>query len=227
MRERHAPSLNHAQAPPDVVGLPTRDHCAIIVFAKAPVAGLAKTRLAKDIGADAAARLAARMLSETVGQAVQAGLGPVQLCCTPDCLHPAFSDEQARHGLALSEQGEGDLGARMRRAFEQALQHHARVLLIGTDAPALQAAHLTQAAQALHTHDAVFGPALDGGYVLVGLSRSLPGLFDSVAWSTGEVMAQTRERLEQAGAAWHELEAMADVDEVADLAHVPAAWMVA
>ena len=207
-----------------------KNTCALIVFAKAPVAGFAKTRLAKVIGNDAAARLAARMLSETVVQAVAADLGPVELCCAPDTSHAQFALQQTRHAVTsvtLSSQGEGDLGQRMCRALARALQQHQRVLLIGTDAPALQAAHLQTAAQALLEHDAVFAPAHDGGYVLVGLSRSLPGLFDGIAWSSAEVMAQTRDKLALLHASCFELPTFFDIDEAPDLQHVPPAWMVA
>ena len=201
--------------------------CKIIVFAKAPVAGFAKTRLARVIGDDAAAALASRMLSETVAQAVAARLGPVELCCAPDTSHPQFAVEAQRHGarVSLSRQGEGDLGARMSRAFESALLQHRHVLLIGTDAPDLQAPALRDAAAALEHHGAVFAPAHDGGYVLVGLSRAIPDLFQGVAWSTAQVMAQTRERLAHCHESWFELPPFFDVDEAADLVHVPPTWI--
>lgn len=203
------------------------DSCKIIVFAKAPLAGFAKTRLARVIGDVAAAALASRMLSETVAQAVAAHVGPVEICCAPDTSHAQFAIEQARHGLELNSQDEGDLGQRMARAFARALQTHQHVIIIGTDAPDLQAAHLQQAASALATHDAVFAPAHDGGYVMIGLSRAMPSLFEGVAWSTSEVMAQTREKLTALNASCFELPAFFDIDEASDLRHVPAGWMAA
>lgn len=202
----------------------TRD-CHVIVFAKAPLAGFAKTRVARGIGDQAAASLAARMLDETVGQAVAAGLGSVEICCAPDCSHARFAALQARHGVALGAQGEGDLGARMARAFARALALHARVVLIGTDAPALTAPVLREAAAALRDRPAVFAPAHDGGYVLVGLNRPMPELFHTMAWSTPQVMAQSRARLTVLGVRWTELATLHDVDEVVDLVHVPPAWL--
>jgi rSAM/selenodomain-associated transferase 1 len=199
--------------------------CKVIVFAKAPVAGFAKTRLARVIGNQAAANLAARMLSETVAQAVAAKLGPVELCCTPDTTHAQFSFEKQTHALVLSLQGEGDLGQRMCRAFERALQEYPRVLLIGTDAPDLQASQLIEAAHALSGHGAVFAPAHDGGYVLIGLSHAMPSLFEGIAWSTSQVMAQTRSKLAAIGESYFELPALYDIDEAADLVHVPASWL--
>ena len=113
----------------------------------------------------------------------------------------------------------------MHRALARRLKGRQQVLLIGTDAPALDAATLQDAARALAGHDAVFVPALDGGYALVGLARPGPGLFADVAWSTSRVMEQTRERALDAGVRWVELPAVADIDEPRDLVHLPAAWL--
>ena len=197
----------------------------VIVFAKAPMPGLAKTRLVPALGADGAAALAGRMLRHALAQAATAGIGPVELCAAPDAANPALQAAAAAHGAALTEQGSGDLGQRMHRAFVRVLAGPGRALLIGTDAPALDAAMLRQAAQALADHDAVFVPALDGGYALVGLARPAPALFDGVPWSTSQVMAATRERALAAGLRWTELAPVADVDEPADLAHLPAGWL--
>jgi uncharacterized protein len=102
------------------------------------------------------------------------------------------------------------------------------VLLIGTDAPALDAAVLQQAAAALLTHDAVFVPALDGGYALVGLARlgaAPPRLFEGIAWSTAAVMAQTRQRLAELALHTALLPPLPDIDEPADLRHLPPQWL--
>ena len=192
----------------------------VIVFAKAPVAGLAKTRLAPALGAEGAARLAARMLRHTVQQALSAGIGPVELCVTPDASHPDFMVS----GVRLTLQGNGDLGQRMARAFQAALHHGQPVLLIGTDAPALDASYLLQAATALLSHDAVFGPAADGGYVLVGLNQPTPQLFEGMRWSHAHVMADTRQRLAGAALRHVELPTLHDIDEAADLVHLPPGW---
>lgn len=197
---------------------------AVIVFAKAPVAGLAKTRLAPALGADGAAALAARMLRHALKQAVQADIGPVELCGTPDAAHPALVAAAATAGVTLTAQGDGDLGLRMHRAFARVLTHHGRALLIGTDAPALDAAMLRDAAGRLLAHEAVFVPAFDGGYALVGLRRADPRWFSDMPWSTPDVMAQTRRRLAAAGMRWAELAPVADIDEPPDLVHLPAAW---
>ncbi|MEY3295938.1 MAG: hypothetical protein RLZZ451_1986 [Pseudomonadota bacterium] len=202
-----------------------RHDTALIVFAKAPVAGLAKTRLIPALGAEGAAALAARLLRHTLAQGAAAGFGALELCATPDATHPALVAAAREHGAVLAVQGEGDLGARMQRALVRRMATHARVLLIGTDAPALDADVLHAAAAALAAHDAVFVPALDGGYALVGLSRTAPErLFADIAWSTPQVMATTLERAAELGLRTALLAPLPDIDEPADLIHLPAHW---
>ena len=198
--------------------------CAVIVFAKAPVAGAVKTRLVGALGAAGAARLAARMLESTAACALEAEVGPVEVCCAPDRSHAAFAALASRRALTLTEQGEGDLGQRMHRALERALASQPAAIAIGTDAPELDAIYLREAAAALGRHDAVIGPAVDGGYALIGLRRAAPALFEGIDWSTSRVLAQTRERLERLGFSWAELAPLHDIDEPADLCHVPAGW---
>jgi rSAM/selenodomain-associated transferase 1 len=189
-------------------------------MARAPVAGQAKTRLVPALGAAGAARLAHWLLDRTMDTALASGLGPVQLCGSPDVTHEAFARWGASPGVTLAAQGDGDLGARMARAFDRTLRSHARALLVGTDAPRLDAAMLREAAQALESHDAVFVPACDGGYALVGLRRPQPMLFDAMPWSTAEVMARTRERLHDHALSHVELAPLHDIDEPADLVHL-------
>ncbi len=217
--------------------------CRIVVMAKAPVAGHAKTRLIAALGAQGAAALAERLLNHAVLQALAAELGPVELCGAPAfnprptdhgrgppaAVHPAFERLADAWPITLSEQGPGDLGMRMHRAFERALglmpTATGRVLLTGTDAPALDASVLRRAAEALADADAVFVPAHDGGYALVGLRRPAPTLFEDMVWSTPTVMAHTRGRLAAAGLRHTELPPLHDIDVPADLAHLPPGWL--
>jgi rSAM/selenodomain-associated transferase 1 len=121
-------------------------------------------------------------------------------------------------GLACLPQPEGDLGERMRRCMDT---HFAQtdappVLIIGTDCAVLAPGHLQEAARKLLTHDACLIPAEDGGYVLLGLRRPVPEVFEQIDWSTDRVLMQTRARLQQAGATWAELPALWDIDEPED-----------
>jgi glycosyltransferase A (GT-A) superfamily protein (DUF2064 family) len=105
----------------------------------------------------------------------------------------------------------------MLNAFEDALTRSRHVLLMGSDCPSLTAADLRAAARALREgHDAVFCPAEDGGYVLVGLSQAMPALFDAMTWGTAIVMEETRQRLRNLGWRWHELPVHWDVDRPQD-----------
>ena len=201
-----------------------RAGCTVIVLAKAPVAGYAKTRLIPALGAAGAAALAQRLLDHALAQARAARLGPVDLCCAPDRDHPAFARLATLAGVVLSCQAPGDLGQRMSQALGRALAATPRALLIGSDAPALDAAMLQRAALALDQADAVFVPAFDGGYALVGLRRPAQSLFSDMAWSTAHVMADTRQRLAAAGLRHVELPPLADIDGPADLVHLPAGW---
>jgi rSAM/selenodomain-associated transferase 1 len=212
----------------------------IVVLAKAPMAGYAKTRLIPALGSEGAAKLADRLLNHAVSQATGAGADAVVLCAAPDRLHPAFQRLQREQHVQLTEQGSGDLGARMHRAFQHAFVMYDRVLLMGTDAPALSSSLLHQALQILdalppseasstaRAHeavDAVFVPALDGGYALVGLRQECLALFLDMPWSTPQVMAITRQRAKESGLRFTELPAVADIDEPQDLVHLPAGWM--
>ena len=199
--------------------------CAIALMAKAPLPGAAKTRLAPTLGDAGAAALAQRLLAHAVEQALAAGLGPVVVWAAPDAAHPSFVRAQ-QLGAALAVQGAGNLGARMAQVFERHFAALAApLLLMGADAPALDAAMLQRAAVTLQGHDAVFVPAHDGGYALIGLRAAPPALlaalFSGMNWSTPRVMTDTRQRLAAAGFSHAELPAVHDIDEPSDLAHLP------
>ena len=193
----------------------------LIVFAKAPRPGLAKTRLIPALGPAGAAQLARQLLAHAWRAGAAAGFDAAELCVSPDTDDPAFADLAA----PLTLQGDGDLGARMHRAFERVLATHDAALLIGTDAPALDAARLRDAAAALASAQAVFVPALDGGYALVGLRQPCEALFRDMRWSMSSVMAETRQRLQAAGLTWVELAPVNDIDEPHDLVHLPPGWL--
>jgi hypothetical protein len=189
----------------------------IAVLAKAPLPGLAKTRLVPRLGAAGAARLQAALIDRAVRTALAAGLGPVTLWCTPDDRHPAFVALAGREPVRLRPQEGTDLGARMAHAMGE---HLARgpVLLIGTDCPALTAEAVRSAAARLADGaDAVLLPAEDGGYVLIGLAAPHPGLFRGVSWGSGRVMDETRERLRALGLRWSEPATFWDVDRPDDV----------
>jgi rSAM/selenodomain-associated transferase 1 len=184
---------------------------AIAVMAKAPIPGLAKTRLIPALGADAAARLQARFIAATIETALAAG--SVTLWAAPDDTHAVFRQFAPRAHLA--RQTGGDLGARMLAA---ATARRGPIVIIGTDCPTLTVDHLRTAADLLCDGiDVVIDPTDDGGYALIGLNRPEPGLFAEMAWSTPTVMAETRRRLAQLNLSWREPARLWDVDTPADL----------
>ena len=190
----------------------------VLVFAKAPIPGAVKTRLAPFLGAEEAARLYRRMARQCIETTIAAGIGPMELCCAPDPTHPWFASLAARYGLRLVPQRGRDLGERMHTALAEALQRHRHAVLIGTDCPALCPEDLRAARDWLDgAMDAVFGPVEDGGYALVGLRHVAAGLFEDIGWSTAGVMAATRERLRALEWRWAELPLRWDVDQPEDL----------
>lgn len=190
---------------------------SVLIFARAPVAGSVKTRLIPLLGEHGAAALYRNLVGRALTMARESGVGPVELWCTPDTDDVFFAACRDRFHVTLHRQPEGDLGSRMLNAFGNALTRSRHVLLAGSDCPSLTAADLRAAAGALRDgSDAVFCPAQDGGYVLVGLSQAMPALFDAMTWGTPTVMEETRQRLHNLGWRWHELPVHWDVDRPQD-----------
>jgi hypothetical protein len=192
----------------------------ILVFAKAPLPGRVKTRLIPALGAEGAARLAARLLDHALGEALAAGVGPVELCMSPAPDDPAWDGIALPAGIETTDQGDGDLGVRMARAARRCIDNGEAVLLMGTDCPGLTAARLRAAAARLGDHDAVLHRAIDGGYPLLGLCGSAAGLFDAMPWSTAAVADLTLARLAARGRRVWQGDVLADIDEPDDLRHV-------
>lgn len=198
------------------------DSCRVVVLAKAPEPGRVKTRLIPALGAEGAAALHRLLVRHSLRSAHEAALGPVELWCAPDSSHAFFRECARDFGASLHSQGEGGLGERMQRAFEASLSRAARAILIGSDIPALSSRYLLDADRALGGgHDAVIGPAEDGGYVLIGLARSGADLFRGIPWGGPEVLEETRLRISALGWRGFELPALWDADRPEDLERLP------
>lgn len=196
-----------------------------IIFAKAPLAGFAKTRLIPALGEEGTARLARRMLQHTLDNAIAAAIGPVELCVTPKITTPSWAGAEIPQAVEVTEQGEGNLGARLARAVQRALGKDRAVLLIGTDCIEMSAKTLREAAAALEGKDAVIYPAADGGYALLGLNRFHASLFGGIAWSTETVASDTIKRIHALGWTLQMGALLHDVDEPGDLEYLPAGWL--
>ncbi len=190
----------------------------LLIFAKAPVPGQVKTRLAGRLGVRGAAELYKKLLRRTLAMATAARLCPLELWCAPNARHGFFSACRRDYAVRLRRQRSGDLGQRMNHALTRTVNQGRPAVVIGGDCASLGGAELREAFRRLAAgSDAVLEPAADGGYVLIGLNRPAPALFRNIAWGTPTVLAATRRRLRRSGLNWAELPLGWDVDTPADL----------
>ena len=186
----------------------------LIIFLKAPRAGSVKTRLARTLGADAACAAYRELVETLLGNLAK--LSEVELRFTPD---DAESEIRSwlRKGWSARPQSEGDLGCRLRRAFDEAfLAGATNVVIIGSDCPEVCATDIREAWRELRAHDVVIGPAVDGGYWLIGLRQPQPQLFEGISWSSEKVLGETMQRAKAAGLRIQVLRILMDVDTEVD-----------
>lgn len=188
----------------------------LLVFAKDPVPGRVKTRLAAEVGPDEAARIY-RSLGRRVVDQVRGGPYRTVVCFDPPEARTAVEEWLGTHGVEFHPQSPGNLGDRLEAAFRWAFQESDRVLVIGTDAPGVDAKGMEAALRTLDEADLALGPALDGGYYLLGLRDPTPELFREIPWSTAEVLEATRARARELGLEEVLLPPLRDVDTREDL----------
>ena len=195
----------------------TINNDCIIVFLKYPEPGRVKTRLAADIGADAAVELYRRFVADTLATVDVLGV-PVRIHFSP-CDAASLVDDWLGPVYDLTPQQGIDLGERMKVAFSAVFDEgFSRAVIIGSDSPDIPPHLYRQAFDALDGSEAVIGPATDGGYYLLGFRDSTftPGVFDGIAWSTDRVFADTLAHLASAGRTVHRLPEWRDIDSIAD-----------
>lgn len=197
---------------------------ALIVFTRWPEPGKVKTRLIPALGAEGAADMHRRMTQQIVGRAWA-------FCTASDTrlviTHEGGTAEQMRDWLGplhFEKQAAGDLGTRLTQAM---LRAHAtgaeKIVIIGSDCPALDETHLRAAFDRLATHDLVLQPVSDGGYALIGMSQPQPCVFQDIPWSTAGVTEATLQQAQRHGLTTALLEPLDDVDESADMSHAEVA----
>jgi uncharacterized protein len=180
----------------------------LLVFARAPRLGAVKRRLAAGIGAMAALRFYRTSLAALLAEVARDARWRTVIAATPDRTRARWPRR-----LPLAPQGRGDLGARLDRTTRA----HRRVVVVGSDIPGVTRADIAAAFRALGRADAVFGPAEDGGYWLVGLAPRRPlSPFAAVRWSTEHALADTLANFHGRRIAL--LRTLRDVDTAADLA---------
>lgn len=191
----------------------------LILFTRYPEPGKTKTRLIPLLGAEGAATLQRQMTEQKLAEVNQLlTFYPLSVE-----VHFAGGNEQLmQEWLGLNWvyrcQSEGDIGGRMASAFQLSFTAGMNtIVLIGTDCPELNAPLMAEALQLLHQHDLVLGPALDGGYYLIGLRRLIPELFTDIPWSTAKVLQQTVSIAQRIGLTVAKLPLLRDVDRPEDL----------
>ncbi|MEM9009217.1 MAG: TIGR04282 family arsenosugar biosynthesis glycosyltransferase [Cyanobacteria bacterium P01_F01_bin.86] len=198
---------------------PSHSQNCLIVFTRYPEAGKTKTRLIPYLGAEKAADLQRQMTEHIVGITRPLRVkGRLSLE-----IHFAGGSVEQMHNwlgteLTYQLQPHGDLGQRLQQTFEQRFQAGLqRVVVIGADCPEISAHHLEQAFHQLQTHDVVLGPAQDGGYYLVGLSRICAPVFQGIPWGTEHVFAHTQAIATRLGLSLATLATLRDVDRPEDI----------
>jgi rSAM/selenodomain-associated transferase 1 len=204
-------------------------HARILLFCKAPIPGQVKTRLVPVLGKEGACELHCRLVNHIAATLLEGNLCPIEFWVTPDASDRLFTPYHGLGNISFHHQIGNDLGQRMFNGVQDALdqadgESRARadyVLLIGSDCPALSLAYLDKALSRLEAgYDAVLGPALDGGYVMLGLSRVEPSLFQAICWGTDAVAAETCRRMNSLDWNWSLAKTLWDVDTPEDLARL-------
>ena len=185
----------------------------LLLFTRAPVPGETKTRLIPLLGVQGAAEFHEIVLSETLANAKASIFETVEIWCEPDINHTFLQQCSLDFSSTLHIQHGNDLGERMHHATNEALVINNFVVLIGSDCPAITTDILNQSYQALSSgKDAVLGPSYDGGYYLIGLKKTNPGIFQDISWGKSDVADKTRRILNRQGLDYVELEELTDID---------------
>lgn len=184
---------------------------AILVFSKTAELGKVKTRLRPTLNEEECLRLHLAMLQDTLDCCGSVAAETVLYLTTPS--HQPFP-------VPVRYQTQGDLGARMKNAFQENLGPFESVVIVGTDAPALTPSILEEAFHATESHDLVLGPSEDGGYYLIGLKQIISDIFENIPWSTPSVLPFTLDRMAQHSV--HLLPRLYDIDLPQDLARLEA-----
>jgi rSAM/selenodomain-associated transferase 1 len=187
---------------------------ALIILAKAPLPNIVKTRLKGHLSDEVRLRFYRDML-----EAVVERLGSIPNVDTWLSFTPAGEEAYFRKfGLRLFPQSEGDIGLRMHHALTHLLsQGYGKAVLVGVDIPGLDSGIVLHAMDLLKDHDMVFGPAVDGGYYLVGLKKPASRVFESIEWSTQKTLEQSTARAREQGFTISLTETLSDVDTIDDV----------
>ena len=187
---------------------------ALVIFVRNPILGQVKTRLAKDIGDKLALAIYLQLLQHTLK--ITRGLSFRKFIYYAD--EVSDYDLWSVPGYTKRKQNGTDLGERMLNSFKELFeQSFNRIIIIGSDCLQLQTENLQEAVALLESNVAVMGPASDGGYYLLGLTKLYPELFVNKPWSTDQVFAKTIDDFNNLGISYALLEELSDIDDITDL----------
>lgn len=187
---------------------------ALVIFVRNPISGQVKTRLAKDIGDERALAIYLQLLQHTLE--ITRGLSFRKFIYYAD--EVSDYDLWSVPGYTKRKQNGNDLGERMLNSFKELFdQGFTRIIIIGSDCLQLKTETLEEAVALLESNNAVIGPASDGGYYLLGLTKFYPDLFTNKLWSTDKVFASTIDDFINHGISYSLLEELSDIDDVSDL----------
>ena len=190
----------------------------ILFFIKYPEPGSVKTRLAESIGSEEAAQIYRNFILDHLTKLKMAQL-PVRICFYPEEKLEILKGWLG-HGYEYNPQTGADLGERMVAAFQEAFSDgQRRAILMGSDSPDLPQSFLEESLTVLNTHDAVIGPAMDGGYYLIGFRNEtfLPEAFEGIDWDTESVFRKTLSLLKEHKRRVYVLPVWNDIDTMEDL----------
>ncbi|NJC26712.1 TIGR04282 family arsenosugar biosynthesis glycosyltransferase [Neolewinella antarctica] len=188
---------------------------ALIIMIKNPIPGKTKTRLAASVGNDVALKMYGVLTNWTREQTTGLGDDVTRYLYYSD--HISSDDAWPEVHFDKRLQRGDDLGARMENAFGEAFERgHDRIIIIGTDCPGMTTQYLADSFRALATCDLVVGPALDGGYTLLGMTKPNPELFREMTWSTERVLPETLKRAAELSLQVNEQAPLSDVDHLED-----------
>ncbi len=190
-----------------------------IQFAREPRPGEVKTRMQPTLSAEQACALHCDLLLWTCQCLCQAGLADVELWIAGADDYPVFARCKDLGVTELRRQRGASLGDRMYTAMADGLARYRKVILVGSDCPAIDRGYLATAVAALDDRPLVLGPAKDGGYVLIGATDIQASLFEGISWGSARVFSETVDRIIKLGVNWFKLKPLADIDRPEDLPH--------
>lgn len=185
---------------------------ALLIFIRNPELGKVKTRLAKSLGEEMALNIYLALLAHTREIALQLPVDKWLFYSHNIDTKDDWSNVKFKKKLQIK----GDLGEKMRAGFKEAFEHHQKVVIIGSDCASLSPQVVQMGFDALNQHPFVLGPALDGGYYLLGMRQFTPGLFEDIPWSTGQVAELTLAKMQEVGGHCHLLPTLSDIDYAED-----------